>query len=123
MIPATALRSPLVAIVGNKRDLISERTVSEQEGRDLAERLGCTFEEVSATDIKTVQKLFSGVCSRLGEYMLGDVPLFGRRENAKITTPDTSWRTIGCRHILLVLFSAIASCLTPRYKHRRGLDR
>ena len=43
--------SSLTAImVGNKNDLLHERQVTEHEGQDLADELGCRFYEVSAAD-------------------------------------------------------------------------
>ncbi|XP_046582724.1 ras-related and estrogen-regulated growth inhibitor-like isoform X1 [Haliotis rubra] len=48
-------------LVGNKNDLLHDRQVSEIEGQELADELGCRFYEVSAADwtqVEVIQDVF-----------------------------------------------------------------
>lgn len=49
----------VIAVVGNKCDLESERVVSEEEGRKFAEERGFLFLETSARTGKHINELFS----------------------------------------------------------------
>ncbi|KAJ6235715.1 ras gtpase-related [Anaeramoeba flamelloides] len=53
--------SEAIIIVGNKCDLVDERQVSTQEGKDLAECLGTIFIETSAKDFINVEEAFFGL--------------------------------------------------------------
>mmetsp|Transcript_3197 Transcript_3197/g.7665 ORF Transcript_3197/g.7665 Transcript_3197/m.7665 type:complete len:218 (+) Transcript_3197:117-770(+) len=55
----------LVALVGNKCDLTSERKVTEEEGRKQAEELGVLFAETSAKIGHNVKELFQQVAANL----------------------------------------------------------
>jgi GTPase KRas protein len=54
-----------VMLVGNKCDRATEREVSTQEGRALAEELGCDFIEASAKNCINVEKVYFDVVRQL----------------------------------------------------------
>ena len=48
-------------LVGNKSDLLHDRQVTEEEGTELADEIGCKFYEVSAADwtqIEVIEDIF-----------------------------------------------------------------
>ncbi|KAK8029464.1 Protein ras-2 [Apiospora rasikravindrae] len=45
-------------LIGNKKDLKGKREVSAQDGRALADELGCKFLETSAKDYQAVEGVF-----------------------------------------------------------------
>jgi small GTP-binding protein len=49
---------PLICIVGNKYDLVTERQVSTQKGQDLAALIGCEFLECSAKTSHNIEEAF-----------------------------------------------------------------
>lgn len=51
-----------VAIAANKSDLEDQRTVTREDGRDLAERLNASFVETSAKTNTNVEKVFEDIC-------------------------------------------------------------
>ena len=51
-----------VAIAANKSDLADQRTVTREDGRDLAERLNASFVETSAKTNTNVEKMFEDIC-------------------------------------------------------------
>jgi len=53
-----ARSQPVFVIVGNKCDLDKDRSVTAQEGKDLADELSCPFFEVSAKMNKNVTEAF-----------------------------------------------------------------
>jgi len=55
----------LVALVGNKSDLSSEREVSEDEGREQAQDMGTLFIETSARTGDNIKDLFQEVAAKL----------------------------------------------------------
>ncbi|CAJ1414916.1 unnamed protein product [Effrenium voratum] len=55
----------VLAVVGNKMDLASERQVSEEEGRELAKELGVMFMETSAKRGDNVTSLFQQLAAVL----------------------------------------------------------
>ncbi|KAJ6457978.1 ras-like protein [Mycena sanguinolenta] len=57
--------APAAIIIGNKCDLEAEREVSMQEGRDLAEELGCAFIETSAKQNINVEEAFFNVIRQI----------------------------------------------------------
>ncbi|KAJ6457980.1 ras-like protein [Mycena sanguinolenta] len=57
--------SAAIIIVANKCDLEAWREVSMQEGRDLAEELGCTFMETSAKEGVNVEEAFIDVIRQM----------------------------------------------------------
>lgn len=48
-------------LVANKCDLTQEREVSEAEGAELANQLGCPFVETSARTAHNVERLFKDI--------------------------------------------------------------
>ncbi len=52
-------------IVGNKKDLDTERVVTAVEGENLAQTLGCFFAEVSAKSGAGVNDLFTAVAAKM----------------------------------------------------------
>ena len=56
---------PPIMLVGNKCDRVTEREVLIQEGKALAEELGCQFLETSAKECINVEKAFHDVVRRL----------------------------------------------------------
>eukprot|EP00727_Mastigamoeba_balamuthi_P001450 m51a1_g11301 putative ras gtpase (212) ;mRNA; r:69334-70941 len=52
---------PVCFIVGNKTDLEADRAVTTQEGRELANSLGCSFVESSAKNNTGVSEIFMGL--------------------------------------------------------------
>lgn len=59
--PSPARRRIPIVIVGNKRDMYNAREVSTDEGRMLAQRLGCEFYETSAKQNANVENAFKSV--------------------------------------------------------------
>lgn len=57
-------RLPIV-IVGNKRDMFSQREVSTEEARGLAQRLGCDFFEASAKTNTNVEAAFKSLVRQI----------------------------------------------------------
>ncbi len=54
-----------VVLIGNKIDLVNERKVSTNEGKQLAETLNCSFYESSALENKNVDVIFNDTCLSL----------------------------------------------------------
>ncbi|KAJ5069994.1 small g-protein ras2 [Anaeramoeba ignava] len=49
-------------LVGNKNDLITEKQVSTEEGKELANKLNCKFIETSAKNGENIKQLFYESC-------------------------------------------------------------
>jgi small GTP-binding protein len=56
---------PIRVVVGNKCDLVQQRTVGESEARHFATTQGCLFAEVSACNGRGVETLFLEVTERI----------------------------------------------------------
>eukprot|EP01124_Arcella_intermedia_P027373 TRINITY_DN5341_c0_g1_i2.p3 TRINITY_DN5341_c0_g1~~TRINITY_DN5341_c0_g1_i2.p3 ORF type:complete len:127 (-),score=29.77 TRINITY_DN5341_c0_g1_i2:43-423(-) len=56
-------------LVGNKCDKVSERTVSTQEGQELADLLGFDFVETSAKDATNVEEAFFKMASAIKQKL------------------------------------------------------
>jgi len=67
----------VIALVGNKKDLESERTVKTEEGKRLAEEYNMTFMEISAYTGESLAAVFD----ETGKRVLEEVPPIG--ETAK----------------------------------------
>ncbi|GLC77750.1 hypothetical protein PLESTF_001063800 [Pleodorina starrii] len=61
--------SMVLMLVGNKSDLVSQRQVGEEEGRQLADSIGALFVESSAASGSNVAEVFEGVAGRLAGGM------------------------------------------------------
>lgn len=61
---SVATGKPII-ILGIKNDVIRERNISIQEGRNLARRLGCGFAEISATRVESAKKPFFEIAHQL----------------------------------------------------------
>ncbi|GIL59685.1 hypothetical protein Vafri_14419 [Volvox africanus] len=59
----------VLMLVGNKTDLMPQRQVAEEEGRNLADSIGAMFVETSAATGINVAEVFEGVASRLAGGM------------------------------------------------------
>ena len=55
----------VIIICGTKCDLENQRQISQQEGQELATKLGCLFAEVSAKDGDSVKKAFEKVIEEI----------------------------------------------------------
>jgi small GTP-binding protein len=62
-----ALVSPVVCLVGNKSDRVTEREVSTQEGFAMSKELGCRFVEASAKNCVNVERAFYDVVRLMRE--------------------------------------------------------
>ncbi|KAJ7069454.1 ras protein [Mycena amicta] len=56
---------PILMLVGNKCDIISDREVSKDEGAALARRFGCEFVETSAKTAQNVERVFTNLVRAL----------------------------------------------------------
>ena len=56
-----------LVLIGNKTDLEDFREVSNEEGQQLAERIGAMFWETSAKTGQNVHAAFEGICKKLDE--------------------------------------------------------
>ena len=59
-------------LVGNKADRSTEREVSAQEGRSLAQELGCLFTESSAKTCQNVELAFYEVVRQIRRQREGE---------------------------------------------------
>ena len=73
-----------VMILGNKKDLQDQRTVKVQEGEQLAEDIGCTFQEVSAKEGgEEINELFYNMAETL--LSQNDMKDDGKKDTKKTT--------------------------------------
>jgi len=56
---------PIAALCGNKNDLVNERHVSNEKGKELAEKLGIKYFEMSALTGENIFELFNYIGSNL----------------------------------------------------------
>lgn len=59
--PSSSRRRLPIVIVGNKKDLSNKREVTMEEGRAMAQRLGCEFYETSAKSNHNVENAFKSL--------------------------------------------------------------
>lgn len=69
--PGPSSRIP-ITIVGNKRDQVSFREVSTDEGRQLAQKLGCDFYEASAKTNTNVEASFKSLVRQIKAQRRGE---------------------------------------------------
>lgn len=70
---ASRSRIPIV-IVGNKRDMTNNREVTPEEGRALAQSLGCDFYETSARLNQNVEAAFKSLVRQIKIAKAGGDP-------------------------------------------------
>ncbi len=56
-------------LVGNKTDLVVERVVSEEEGMNMAEKLGMDYIETSVRLDKNVNQAFAMIGKSISEWL------------------------------------------------------
>lgn len=78
-----------VMLVGNKSDKVTERAVSSQEGKALAQQLGCDFVEASAKNCINVEKAFYDVVRALRNQSSGPVKPSEKRATAPNPGPSS----------------------------------
>lgn len=54
----------IIALVGNKADLVEERTIAEEEAKDYANELDLLYVETSAKENVNVEELFNMIAER-----------------------------------------------------------
>ncbi|KAF8206814.1 P-loop containing nucleoside triphosphate hydrolase protein [Mycena galopus ATCC 62051] len=79
-------------IVANKCDLEPERQVSIDDGRDLAEQLGCMFIEVSAKQGRNLQKAFFDLVRKIRRFD----PDQDHKSGRPVVGGTTSLASAGC---------------------------
>jgi len=55
-------------LVGNKTDLEASRVVTTTQGRELAEQLGCAFEETSAANFSNMRESITNLAQEASRY-------------------------------------------------------
>jgi GTPase KRas protein len=59
-------------LVGNKIDLEDERAVTTEEGKELAQKLQCSFQEASAKTNRHVQQVFHNLVHHINKWSEGN---------------------------------------------------
>ena len=81
-----------IILVGNKNDMESDRKVSYDEGRKLAEHYGITFLEASAKNGKNVKEVFEKLASEIidknDKRQLGQVKVNGKEKDPELTIKE-----------------------------------
>ncbi|KAJ7069472.1 small GTPase superfamily [Mycena amicta] len=76
---------PILMLVGNKCDIVSEREVSKDEGAALARRFGCEFVETSAKTAQNVDRVFTSLVRALrATQPEPQIPLKGKKKKCLI---------------------------------------
>lgn len=57
----------ILMLIGNKADLIEERAITEEEGKELAKEYGMEFYECSALNGKNINEIFINACQKIIE--------------------------------------------------------
>ncbi|OHT06020.1 small GTP-binding protein [Tritrichomonas foetus] len=68
-VKAGASPAPLLFVIGNKIDLVDERTVTEEQGQEVAKKHGAEYFEISATTGTNIDKMIA----RVAEVALAQV--------------------------------------------------
>ena len=68
-----ASNNVVIYLIGNKIDLLNERNVSIEEGKELAEKLGLPFNEASALDGTNINEIFNDIVERI-DKVFGNIP-------------------------------------------------
>ena len=84
-------------LVGNKADRSTEREVSAQEGRSLAQELGCLFTESSAKTCQNVELAFYEVVRQIRRQREGEKEqLLGKSKSRNGRSKSRSVRSKFC---------------------------
>lgn len=62
----------IIAIIGNKNDLVNERKVEKEEGKKKAEEFNCLFQEMSAKTGENLTEFINDVINIFVEKNIGD---------------------------------------------------
>jgi len=73
---------PMV-LAGNKKDLASERQVSESEGKDQAEKFGVPFLETSAKTNENVNQVFFSLVRQINSWRKNHPNKKGKEKKGK----------------------------------------
>ncbi|KAH0793973.1 small GTP-binding protein [Histomonas meleagridis] len=63
---------PTIFVIGNKMDLVEERTVTTEQGESVAKELGACYYEVSAKSGRGIEELFVRVAEESAKKLSGD---------------------------------------------------
>ncbi|KAJ7069465.1 P-loop containing nucleoside triphosphate hydrolase protein [Mycena amicta] len=78
-------KAPVLILVGNKCDIVSEREVSKDEGAALARRFSCEFLETSAKTAQNVERVFSNLVRALrAKHREAQLPLKEKKKTCLI---------------------------------------
>ncbi len=71
---------PIMAMVGNKIDLVDTRLITTEEGDTLAKQLKCRFVETSAKQLINVEKVFEPLIERVMSLKSGSGGKKGKKD-------------------------------------------
>ena len=62
-------------IVGNKTDLEEKRTVKQETGKEVAEKMGIDYYETSATDFESTSKAFDSLIRKILKHKKKEIDI------------------------------------------------
>ncbi|KAH8593831.1 P-loop containing nucleoside triphosphate hydrolase protein [Bisporella sp. PMI_857] len=89
-----------ICLIGNKIDLEHERVMSTEEGKALAVKLGCGFEECSAATCENVEKAAYDLVRKIGTYRDNEriryieLQEMARKEKEKMAQRSGLWKKV-----------------------------